>query len=438
MSEARGHNKREKRDMYDSPAYQPRRAWTVALLLAAMMLVNFLDKVVTGLVAVPMMKELGLTPSEFGLVGGSLHWLFSISAVVGGFLANRRSTRWLLLGMGAFWALVQLPMLYATSLWTLVACRVLLGVGEGPASPVATHALYKWFPDDRRSLPVALLHSGSAMGLLIAGLMIPWVSTHYGWRSNFAILAVLGLAWCVAWFLLGREGRLGETPPGQAPGERLPYRRLLGDSTVLANYFCHFAANWSLALTLTWVPAYLESGLGLSAMNAGRLFGLFVLVTMPLSLFLAWLSQRLLRAGLPSRVARGVFVSLCLLASGALSISLLADLPVGLRMTYMTLSGGLALVMYSVGPAMLAEVTPSTQRGAILAIGNAFSSLAGLSAPIVTGFLVQRSGGLDGAGYAHGFAVSGVLLLVAGAVGLIWLRPQRSRAQLNRSLAGAC
>lgn len=418
-------------------AYQPRRAWTVAFLLAAMMLVNFLDKVVTGLVAVPMMKELNLTPAEFGLVGGSLHWLFSISAVVGGFLANRRSTRWLLLGMGAFWALVQLPMLYATSLWTLVACRVLLGVGEGPASPVATHALYKWFPDERRSLPVALLHSGSAMGLLIAGLMIPWISTHYGWRSNFAVLAVMGAVWCVAWFFLGREGELVETSRGRTGSERLPYRRLLGDSTVLANYFCHFAANWSLALTLTWVPAYLESGLGLSSINAGRLFGLFVLVTMPLSLFMAWLSQRMLRAGLSSRVARGVFVSACLMASGVLSISLLADLPVVLRMTYMTLSGGLALVMYSVGPAMLAEVTPTAQRGSILAIGNAFSSLAGLSAPIVTGFLVQRSGGLDGVGYAHGFAVSGVLLVVAGLVGLAWLHPQRSRAQLSGELATA-
>ncbi|KAF1052888.1 MAG: Hexuronate transporter [Stenotrophomonas maltophilia] len=419
-------------------AYQGRQAWTVAFLLAAMMLVNFLDKVVTGLVAVPMMKELQLTPAEFGLVGGSLNWLFSISAIAGGFLANRHATRWLLLGMGAFWALVQLPMLFATSLWTLVACRVLLGVGEGPASPVATHALYKWFPDERRSLPVALLHSGSAMGLLLAGLMIPWVSARYGWRSNFAVLAGLGLLWCLAWAWLGREGALGDTRAQGAPGkpERVPYRHLLGNPTVLANYFCHFAANWSLALTLTWVPAYLESGLGVSAMNAGRLFGLFVLVTMPLSLTLAWLSQRLLAAGHSSRVARGLFVSLCLLASGVLSIVLLADLPLAVRMACMTLSGGLALVMYSVGPAMLGEVTPTRQRGGILAIGNACSSLAGLGAPILTGLLVQRAGGLDGLGYAHGFAVSGVLLVVAALVGCTWLHPQKARQRLGQLCAG--
>ena len=75
----------------------PRPAWLVAALLALLMLVNFLDKVVIGLVAVPMSAELGLTATEFGLIGGALHWFFALSAVVGGFMANRRPSRTLLL-----------------------------------------------------------------------------------------------------------------------------------------------------------------------------------------------------------------------------------------------------------------------------------------------------------------------------------------------------
>src|SRR5690606_13325174 len=94
------------------PTYRPRAAWTIAALLAVMMMVNFLDKVVIGLVAVPMMHDLDLTPAQFGLIGGALYWLFSISAVVGGFMANRKPTRTQLLGMGLFWALVQLPMVF--------------------------------------------------------------------------------------------------------------------------------------------------------------------------------------------------------------------------------------------------------------------------------------------------------------------------------------
>ncbi|WP_044874541.1 MFS transporter [Pseudomonas sp. LFM046] len=421
--------------MRSETAYNPRAAWTIAALLAVMMLVNFLDKVVIGLVAVPMMKELALTPAQFGLIGGSLHWLFSMAAVAGGFLANRHPARILLLGMGAFWAVVQLPMLFTTSLWAIIACRVLLGVGEGPASPVATHALYKWFPDDKRSMPVALLHSGSAMGLLLAGVLIPLISLHYGWRANFAVLAAVGLVWCVAWFHLGREGQLdnAQALPGASMSvERIPYRRLLGDGTVLSNYFCHFAANWSLALTLTWLPSYLEVGMGIDALNSGRLFGLFVLVTTPMSLFMAWWSERLLRRGLPSRVARGMFVSICLLLSGLLTAALiLPGLSMVERLVCMTLGSGFALVMYSVGPAMLAEVTPTAQRGSILAIGNAFASLAGLSAPVVTGILVQAAGGLDGSGYARGYLVCGAILVIAGVVGLAGMNPQKSREQLQ-------
>ena len=416
-----------------APAYRPATAWTIAVLLALMMLVNFLDKVVIGLVAVPMTEELQLTPTEFGLIGGALHWLFAVSAVVGGFLANRRPTRTLLLGMGLFWAVIQLPMLLVSSLWMIVACRVLLGIGEGPASPVATHALYKWFPDNRRNLPVALLHSGGALGLLVAGAMIPWISLNYGWRANFAVLAAIGLVWCALWLLLGREGTLDTLRATQLTPDshRVPYRRLLTDPTVLGNYACHFAANWSLALTLTWVPSYLQIGLGIDPLKTGKMFVLFVVVTTPLSLFMAWLSQRLMRRGVKSRVARGTFVSVCLIASGLFSASLMFhELSVTTRIITLTLSGGFALVMYSVGPAMLAEFTPSSQRGGILAIGNGVASLAGLSAPVVTGLLVHGAGANHPDGYALGFLVCGAVALVAGLIGLVTMNPQRSQQRL--------
>ena len=76
--------------------YQAHKAWAIAGLVAFMMLINLMDKVVLGLVSVPMMDELKLTPAQFGLIGGSLHWLFAVSAVIGGFLANRYPARLML------------------------------------------------------------------------------------------------------------------------------------------------------------------------------------------------------------------------------------------------------------------------------------------------------------------------------------------------------
>src|ERR1041384_4698435 len=69
------------------------RAWTIAVLLTVFMLINFLDKIALGLVAVPMMNELRLTPKQFGDVGSGFFGLFAIGGVFGGSLADRLKTR---------------------------------------------------------------------------------------------------------------------------------------------------------------------------------------------------------------------------------------------------------------------------------------------------------------------------------------------------------
>ncbi|WP_175687937.1 MFS transporter [Burkholderia anthina] len=416
--------------------YRPGRAWSIATMLALMMLVNFLDKVALGLVSVPMMRDLRLTPAQFGVVGGSLNWLFAISAVVGGIVANRRPAKWLLFGMAAAWSVLQLPMLAAGSIWVVIACRVLLGAGEGPASPIATHAIYKWFPDTHRNLPVALLHQGSALGLLIAGLTIPVVTTHWGWRANFAMLALLGAAWCVMWAVYGEEGTVSHATPVTV-GERIPYGLLLTDRTVVGNFLGHFAANWILAMTLTWMPAYLQLGLGFQSHAAGRLFALFVAVTSPLSLGLAWLSQALLARGMPSRYGRGVFVAVTLaIAGGLLAMLSMAGLPREAKLALLTIGSGMTLTMYSIGPAMLAEVTPDTQRGGVLAISNGFASLAGLGAPIVTGLLIEVAGGSTARGFEQACLVCGAVLVICGLLGALCLDPQRSLRRLARGAGG--
>ena len=123
------------------------------------------DKVIVGLAAKPISEELQLTPEQFGLVGSSFFFLFAVSAVLVGFISNRVQTRHTLLIMAVVWSVVQFPMLGTVSLEVLIACRIILGAGEGPAGPVATHAIYKWFPDSQRGLPTAIIAQGSALGV---------------------------------------------------------------------------------------------------------------------------------------------------------------------------------------------------------------------------------------------------------------------------------
>src|SRR5947209_6109020 len=85
----------------------PKEAWLIVALLFLFMLINFADKAVIGIAAVPIMQELQLSPRQFGLLGSSFYLLFAVSAIITGFIVNRVQTRWALLVMGLVWALTN-------------------------------------------------------------------------------------------------------------------------------------------------------------------------------------------------------------------------------------------------------------------------------------------------------------------------------------------
>src|SRR3981081_797261 len=202
-------------------------AWKITFLLFLFMLVNFADKIVVGLAGVPIMTEMKLEPEQFGLLGSSFFFLFSIAAIVVGFIINRVATRWVLLALALLWALAQFPMVGAVSFSTLLICRVILGAGEGPAFSVAAHSVYKWFPDQKRTLPTAILSQGSAFGVILAVPALNWVIVNYSWHYAFGALGVVGLMWVVAWLIMGKEGPLVQTVAMAAADPRVPYFQLL-------------------------------------------------------------------------------------------------------------------------------------------------------------------------------------------------------------------
>jgi len=94
----------------------------------------------------------------------------------------------------------------------------------------------------------------------------------------------------------------------------------------------------------------------------------------------------------------------------------------------------MTLVMYSVGPAMLGEITPDSQRGGILALSSGLASLAGLIAPTITGMLIQKAGGSTAHGVEQACIVCGFVLMGCGALCAFCLDPQRSRYRLMLDL----
>jgi MFS family permease len=130
-----------------------------------------------------------------------------------------------------------------------------------------------------------------------------------------------------------------------------------------------------------------------------------------------------------TRGARGVLGAVPLIVGGAI----LAFIPYvgvgGLMIALLVIGSGLCGSIYVVCAPMIAEFTPVSQRGAVIAIYGAIYTLAGLAAPWVMGGVIQRAAvPLDG--YMTGFTINAVILIASGLLGLLLLWPNTERVRL--------
>ncbi|MFO1079263.1 MAG: MFS transporter [Reyranellaceae bacterium] len=405
-------------------------AWWITTLLFLFMLINFADKVVVGLAAQPLMKDLGISPEQFGLIGSSFFFLFAVSAIVVGFITNRVQTRHTLLIMAIIWSLVQFPMLGTVSLEVLIVCRVILGAGEGPAGPVATHAVYKWFPDSLRAMPTAIIAQGSALGVIVAVPALNWIIVNYSWHWAFGALGIAGLVWVALWLLFGKEGTLVDKP-AHADGseERVPYIHLLTCPSILACCAAGFVAYWGLALGLTWFTSYLVNGLGFTQQVGGNLTILPWIVGMLVVLSGGWISQRLKKKGASSRISRGLFPAATVLLGGLLLLCVSSLPGRDLKLAFVVLGGAVGSTIYVVIPMIVSELTPQSQRAGMLAITTSVVTAAGVIAPLAMGAVVQKAA-TPLAGYEKGYAILGVLMVVGSVIGMLFIRPDADRQRL--------
>lgn len=395
-----------------------RRGWTIVSLVFLFMLINYADKAVIGLSAVPIMRELQLTNTQFGTLGSAFFLLFSLSGVLGGFVANRIDSKPLLLALALIWAVAQAPMAGTVSFTTLIVARIVLGAGEGPAFPLALHAVYKWFDNTRRTVPTSIVACGAAFGAGIVAPGITAIIVHFGWHAAFATLSAASLIWALVWWLFGAEGQIDLAVDPGAATLRRPYAQLLLSRTALGVFIGGFVAYWAITLNVVWLAAYLVKGAGYTPTEAGWIIVLpsFAQILMAPSLG-AW-SERLVRTGVTSRIARGIMGGCCLSIAGiAMVLFSLTSLAI-VKIPLVVLAFATGSVFFTLGSTMIAEISPPSQRGAMLGITNSIHALAGIATPVTMGAIVDIATD-PAAGFQAGFLIAGTFVAVGGVIAMV-------------------
>jgi MFS family permease len=380
-----------------------RARWTIVGLLFAASLINYLERASLSVALPAISAELHLDPTRKGLLLSAFFWSYCLFQIPIGLCADRFPIRWLYAAMFALWSLACGLTGVAGSLVVLMALRVVLGMGESIYLPGGVRTVSLLFTPEKRGLPTGLFDSGSRFGLVLCGLLVPWLIVSYGWRVMSMILGFGLLLWLVPWLLVV-PARLAPRPDGPGTGQsfRLPTlnRDLLG---ICLGFF---GFDYFIYLLLTWLPDYLVQVRHLTIMKAG------FLSTMPYLVFGmgqatgGWIGDRLVRRGWDETRARKGIITASFLSGLFLIPAVLvesADLAVALIIVscLVGLSGGnINTLVQGCAPADEVGVWAGTQNFA----GN----LAGVTAPLATGILISRTGS-----YVSGFILA-ALVLVAG------------------------
>jgi MFS transporter, ACS family, D-galactonate transporter len=390
-----------------------RRRWTIIGLLFAASLLNYLDRATISF-ALPLISvDLHLTAATKGLLLSSFFWSYALMQIPIGWCVDRFDLRWLYAATFAIWSLAQGLTGFAESLAVLIGFRIVLGIGESVYLPAGTKIVSVLFANKARGLPSGLFDFGTRTGLVLEGILIPWLLLRVGWRHTFGIVGFAALLWLIPWLLIfpSRRRLKSGTAAAQAAGSSQAWfnggsrwnavtkRNLAG---ICLGFFC-FDYYWYVLVT--WLPDYLVTIRHLSIVRGGLYSSLAFCtfgITEPLG---GWIADYLIGRGWDETRTRKGIVTFAFLTG----LFLIAAIRVGSTGLAVGLLIGSCLVGLATGNLLviLQSCAPPDQVGIWTGAQNFFGNLAGIVAPLAIGLLIKWTGS-----YVPGFALGSLVLLV--------------------------
>ncbi|MEH7095255.1 MFS transporter [Neobacillus vireti] len=409
-----------------------KKAWVIIFLLFLLTVISNADKAIIGFASVPIMKELGLTPQQWGVVGSVFFLLYSLSAILGGSLADKIGAKKVIAIMVAVWSIVQFSTIFVSSFTYLLVTRIILGAGEGPSYSLAMTAASKYLPKEKLGIGLTLVSVGGPLGVAVSAPVLMHLIMNFGWRSAFITTGAVGFLWIMVWLWAAKEKAV--TQEESAPAKNTSMETTVGIDTKFTSALfsknfilvalCGFATYWSFTIGLNWLPNYLENVRKLSEETLSIVVALpWIMITLSQITF-SFISDRIYHK--TKSVVKGrIFVLGPVMATGAVcyflgaivSSNILSIALLSLGLTF----GCITLVM---GPAILVDLVSPRHQGKIQGWFMALTSLGGIAGPYVTGWLIGNSAS-QAAGFHHAFQLCGLILLIFG--GLVWLtvRPKK-------------
>lgn len=378
----------------------------VVTLLALAVFINYVDRGNLATAAPLMRDELKLSNTQIGLLLSAFFWTYTPSQILAGWLAEKINPyRTLAIGL-AIWSLATAVSGLATSFVALIALRLLLGVGESAAFPCSSKLLAEHLPRNRLGAANSLIGVGLALGPAFGTFVGGLAMARLGWRPVFVIFGAASMVWLIPWLMATRDAfsRTDTTSATPAPS----FFAILKQRDAWGASLGHFAGNYIFYFVISWLPLYLVKTRGFTVGQMAELGGIVYLVYAASVRVTGWLSDRWMDAGATDNLVRKTFAVAAHVGSAACMVGCAVGGPIA-SVASLLLAGvffGFSTpTIYAVGQTLAGPRC----GGKWVAVQNCIGNLAGIVAPIVTGFIVDRTGE-----FVFAFLIAGAVSL-AGA-----------------------
>jgi MFS family permease len=374
------------------------RRWIVIGLLSLGMIIAYVSRSnISVALAVPdFVHSFQLTDSGRGALNSSFFWAYAALQIPAGWVVDRYGVKFPYAISFVFWCLASAGTAFTRSVSQLMTLRVLLGIGESVVAP----ASYRWirfnFAEKERGLAVGLYMTGTKIGPAIGTPLAAWLIMAYDWRLMFLVLGLGGIVWLLPWLLLVKDDdrqRAAELAR-QAGSQRVPFGRILASPVTWGTVIATFCYMYFVYFCMTWMPAYFVEQRHLSLSKMG-LYTFFSFGGMAAVAALAgWAADLMIaRGGNPVTVRKWFTIAGFAIACTELIGAQASSVGVALTFAVVSLSGlGLATANYW---ALTQTLIPAAAIGRISGVQNCSASIAGIVAPILTGWLKQKTGGYE-------------------------------------------
>ncbi|MBV7505540.1 MFS transporter [Bacillus sp. sid0103] len=404
--------------------------WIILFALFIMSIINFGDKSITGLAGIHIMEDLNLTSTQFGIVGSSFFWLFSIVGIIGASLSDRFGTGKLLAIMAIIWTIAQSMLLVVSSLPLLIFSRVLLGAGEGAFSATAVSHISKWFKPESRGLAISIINFGNVVGIAVTAPIVVFLISNYGWKQAFFVSGICSFVWLICWLWLGRlkapesfEEEVSKQENKQNINRKDLWKALRSPIFIFTT-LTSFIAYSLIVFGLTFNPAYLMKVKGLSEQQSAMIIAISGLIGAILGMVLAIISDRLYKKTQSLWKSRTLFTAICAILAGFLySLYPLVN-GSGSIIIILSLVNTLVVTINTLNPTAVTSLLPQ-RRGVMTGTYYGVMSSSGIVAPIIFGKLIQASGTNPAGGFSASLYGMSVAMVIAAILIYLFGKPKQ-------------